>query len=60
MTHHINLIADHPHIEVPQLTTPEIIVDLIHVHPTNPQDKICISHIHTPADHEANHTIKRT
>ena len=59
-THHCNLIAYHPHIEVPQLTTPEIIVDHIHVYPTNPQDKICIDHTHTPVDHEANHTTRRT
>ena len=35
-THHTDLITDHPHIEVPQLTTPEITVDHIHIHPTNP------------------------
>ena len=46
-THHTNLIADHPHIEVPQLTTPEIIVDHIHIHPTNPQGEIHIGHTHT-------------
>ena len=31
MTHHTNLIADHPHIDIPQLTTPVIIVDHIHI-----------------------------
>ena len=36
MTHHTNLITDHPHIEVLQLTTPDIVVDHIHIHPTNP------------------------
>ena len=46
MTHHTNLIADHPHIEVPQLTTPEIIVDHIHMYPTNLQGEICMSHSH--------------
>ena len=56
MTHHTDLIADHPHIEVLQLTTPEIIVDHIHVHPTNLQGKICTGHIHIPA----NHTSRRT
>ena len=44
-THHTNLTADHPHIEVPQLTT---------------QGEICKGHTHTPADHEANHTSRRT
>ena len=60
VTHHANLIADHPHIEAPQLTTPEIIVDHIHVHPTNPQGKFHIDHLHTLADHEANCTTRRT
>ena len=59
MTHHTDLIIDHPHIEVSQLTTPEITVDHIHIHPTNPQDKICIGHTCTPADHEANHTTRK-
>ena len=59
-THHIDPPTDHPHIEVPQLTTPETIVDHIHVHPTNPQGEICTGHIHIPADHEANHTSRRT
>ena len=59
-THHTDLIADHPHIEVPQLTTPEIIVDHVHIHPTNPQDKFHIGHTHTPADHKAHHTTRRT
>ena len=35
-THHTDPTADHPHIEVLKLTTPEIIVDHIHIHPTNP------------------------
>ena len=60
MTHHTDLITDHPHIEVPLLTTPEIIVDHIHIHPTNPQGEFHIGHTHTPADHEANHTTRRT
>ena len=60
MIHHTDLIADQPHIEVPQLITPEIIVDHIHIHPTNPQGGIHIGHTHIPADHEANHTPRRT
>ena len=34
VTHHTDLITDHPHIEVLQLTTPEIKADNDHVHPT--------------------------
>ena len=60
MTHHTDLTADHPHIEVPQFTTPKIIVDHVHVHPTNPQGKICTGHIHILVDHEAHHTSRRT
>ena len=59
-THHTDPITHHPHIEVLQLTTPEIVVDHIHVHPTNPQGEICTGHIHIPADHEATHTSRRT
>ena len=59
-THHTNVTADHPCIEVPQLTTPEIVVDGIHIHHTNPQGEICIGHTHTPADHKANHISRRT
>ena len=59
MTHHTNPTTDHPHI-VLQLTTPEIIVDHIHIHPTNPQGEIPTGYIHIPADHEANHTSRRT
>ena len=36
VTHHTNLIAHHPDIEVPQLTTPEIIVYHVYIHLTNP------------------------
>ena len=60
MTHHTNLTADHPHIEVFQLTTPEIVVDHIHVHPTNLQCEIHIGHNHISAVQEANHTSRRT
>ena len=57
--HHTDLIPDHPHIEVLQLTTPEIIVDHIHIHPTNPQGKIHTGDSSIPADHEVNHTSGR-
>ena len=36
VTHHTDIITDHSHIEVPELTTPEIAVDHIQIHPTNP------------------------
>ena len=39
MTCHIDHIADHPHIEVFQLTNPEIAVDHTHDHPTNLQGR---------------------
>ena len=55
MTHHNNLIADHTHIEHPQLTTPEIILDHVPIHPTNPQGMFQIGDSHSPADHEVNH-----
>ena len=58
MVHHTGLITDCACIEVPQLTTLEIIVDHVHIHPTNPQGEICICHIHTPADHKAKHHKK--
>ena len=48
MTHHTDLIMDHPHIEVHQLTTP-LPVDHNHVHTTNPQGEICIGHTHIPS-----------
>ena len=60
MTHHISLTLDHPHIEILQLTSPEITVDHTHDHPTNLQGEICTGHIHIPADHKANHTSRRT
>ena len=58
--HHTNPTTGHPHIEVPQPTTPKIEVDPIPAHPTNPPGKICPGHIHIPADHKANHTTRRT
>ena len=58
--HQTYLFSGHPHIEVPQFTTPEIIADHIHAHSTNLQGEICTGHIHIPADHKANHTSRRT
>ena len=60
MAHHTNPTTDHPCIEVPQPTTPEIEVDPVHIHSTNPPGEIHTGHIHIPADHEANHTTRRT
>ena len=60
MTHHIYHTASHPHTEAGPHTTPEIEVTQVHIHPTNCQDEIHIGHTHTPVDHEANHTTRRT
>ena len=60
MTHHINLIPNHSHIEILQLTTPEFTVDHAHDHPTNLQGETHTDQVHIPADHEANHTSQRT
>ena len=40
VTHHIDLITDHPHIEAILLTTPEITVDHTPNLPTNPPGDI--------------------
>ena len=55
MTHHINLTADHLHTEAHHHTTPKTEVAHVHIHHTNPQDKIHIGHTHTPSDCIANH-----
>ena len=59
VTHHINHITVHPHIEVLQLTTPEITVDLAHNHPTSIKCETHTNQVHIPADHKANHTSRR-
>ena len=59
VTHHIDHITDHPHLEVLQFTTPEIAVDHTHEHPTNLQGKAHTDQVHIQADHEANHTSRR-
>ena len=58
--HHTDHITDYPPVEVLQLTTPEIIVDHTHDHPTNLQVETHTDQIHIPADHEANHIPRRT
>ena len=60
MTHHIDLIADHPHIEVLQHINPEITVGHTHDHPTNLQGRTHTDQVHIPADHKENHTSRRT
>ena len=57
-THHIDHITDHPHIV--QLTTQDIAVHHAHNHPTNLQGKTHTHQLSIPADHEANHTSRRT
>ena len=60
LTHDMDPTTDHLHTEVHHHTTPETKLTHIHVHPTNPQDKIHIGHSQTPADHETNHITRRT
>ena len=61
VTYHIDHIAHHPHIEVLQLTNPEIaVVDHTHNHPTDLQGKTCTYHVHIPADHEEENTSRKT
>ena len=55
MTHHINYITDHPHIEVLQLTNPEINVDHTHGYPTDLQGKTRTDQVHIPAGYKENH-----
>ena len=45
-TCHINLITDHPDIEVLQLINPEITVDHTHDHPTNLQGRTHTDQVH--------------
>ena len=60
MTNHINHITDHPHIEVLQLTNPEIKVDHAHDHPADLQGRIHTDEVNILADHEENNTSRRT
>ena len=60
MTCNIDHITDHPHIEVLQLINPEIVVGHIYDHPTDLQDRTHADQVHTPTDHEENHTPRRT
>ena len=59
MTHHIDHLADYPHIEVLKLNNPEITVDHTHNHPTNLQGRTHIDLVHIPAVCKENHTSKR-
>ena len=59
-TCHINHITDHPHIEVLQLINLEITVDHTHDHPTDLQGRNHTDQVHILADHEENHTSRRT
>ena len=52
MTQHVNHITDHPHIDVLQLTNPESTLTTILL--------IFKEKVHLSADHEENHTTKRT
>ena len=60
MTHDINHITDHPHIDALQVINPEILVGHIHDHPTDLQGRTHVDQVHTPADHKKNHTPRRT
>ena len=60
MTHYIDHITDHPHIEALQVIDPKIAVDHIHDHPTNLQGMNHIDQVHNPAGQEENHTPRRT
>ena len=53
VTPNIEYTADHPHTEAHH-TTPEIEACCVHVHPTNPHDKIHIGHTHPSVGHEVN------
>ena len=61
MTHHIDCTTDHPHIEVLNLSTPEMTVGHAHNHPTDIQGETThTDQVHIPADNKANHTSRRT
>ena len=59
MTHHTDHITDHPHIEVLQLTTPEIAVDYTYYHSTNLQGETHTDQVHIPTDYVVNHILRR-
>ena len=54
----INHIANHPHIEVLQLTNPEIAVGHAHDHPTDLKGRTHMDQVHIPASNEENHTLR--
>ena len=59
-TCHISHMKDHPRIEVLQVINPEIAVGHINNCSTDVQGRTHVVQIHTPADHEENHTPRRT
>ena len=58
LTHQIDHTADHLCTEAHH-ATPEIEATHVHVHPTNPYNRIHIGHTCTPVDHKANHITRR-
>ena len=59
VTLHIDHTTDHQHTEAHHIT-PEMGACHAIVHHTNPHGKTHIDHSHTPVDHRANHTTRRT
>ena len=60
MTHHIDHITDHPHIEDLQVIDLEIIGGHIHNHPTDLQGLTHVGQVHNSAGKEENHIPRRT
>ena len=59
VTHHINHIANHPHIEALLVIDPEIAVGHIHHHPTDLQGMNHLDQVHNPAGQEENYIPRR-
>ena len=60
MTHGIDHITDHAHIEAFQVIDPEITVVYIHDHPTGLQGMNHVDEVHNQAGQEENHIPRRT
>ena len=60
MTHHIDNIADHLHIEAIQVINPEIAVGHIHDYPTDHQGMSHEDQVHNPAGQKENHIPRRS
>ena len=60
VTHHIDRIADHPHIEALQVINLKITVDYIHNHPIDLQDMNLTHQIHNPVGQEEDYIPRRT